>query len=194
MALGSTGRLRAPGKEFRGVSRQDKLHPPQIDDASPAIPAGNDQLQIDLRLGLDQVAAVEEEKLRNDPRRRPTRRELARLARQLYDARRGRDRMFDGRLLGEPAWDMLLALYCLPAQGIVLCATSLGYAANVAPSTGTRWQNILLEQGLMRRGPSISDKRQQLVGLTNKGRILMERYLIRLFYCSSCVGAAVSDE
>ena len=78
---------------------------------------------------------------------------------------------------------MLLALYCLPTRGITLGVTSLGHAANVPPSTGTRWQKLLLDEGLIQRGSHVSDARQQLVGLTAKGRMLMERYLIRLFYC-----------
>lgn len=165
------------------MSRQDRLNPPPIDDVLPEEPVDDDQLQIDLRLGLDEVAAAEEEKLRTGSRRRPTRRELTRLASQLYEARRGRDRLFNGKLFGEPAWDMLLALYCLPARGIVLTATSLDYAANVPLSTGTRWQRLLLDQDLIKRGPDIADGRQQLVALTETGRMLMEKYLIRLFYC-----------
>jgi len=165
------------------VSRQDRLNPPLIDNVLRGGPVDDDRLQIDVRLGLDRVAAAEEEKLRSGSRRRPTRRELTQLASKLYEARRGRDRVFDDNLFGEPAWDMLLALYCLPPRGIVLTATSLGYAANVPPSTGTRWQKLLLEQGLIKRGPDISDGRQQLVGLSETGRMLMERYLIRLFYC-----------
>jgi DNA-binding MarR family transcriptional regulator len=165
------------------VSRQDRLNPPQINNVLPEGPVDDDRLQVDIRLGLDKVAAAEEEKLRNGLRRRPTRRELTQIASRLYDARRGRDRLFNDKLFGEPAWDMLLALYCLPARGLILTATSLGYAANVPPSTGTRWQKLLLDQGLIKRGPDISDGRQQLVALSDTGRSLMERYLIRLYYC-----------
>jgi len=168
----------------RNVSRQDKLTPPAIDDVPREAPMDDDLLQIDLRLGLDEVAAAEEEKLRKGPRR-PTRRQLGQLAGKLYDARRGRDRVFNDQLFGEPAWDMLLALYCLPIRGIPLCVTSLAYAANVPPSTGTRWLELLLDRGLIKRGPHPSDGRQQLVGLSHKGRMLMERYLIRLFYCQT---------
>jgi len=91
------------------VSRQDKFNPPEIDDGHPVAPADDDWLQIELRLGLDEVAAAEEERLRHAPRRRPTRHQLAQLALKLYDARRGRDRIFRDQLFGEPAWDMLLA-------------------------------------------------------------------------------------
>lgn len=165
------------------MSRQDRLNLPEIDTVLPDAPVDDDRLQIGVRLGLDEVAAVEEENLRNAPRSRPTRRELTQLAIKLYKARRARDRLFDYKLFGEPAWDMLLALYCLPACGEILTATSLGYAANVAPSTATRWQKLLHGRGLIKRGPDICDGRQQLIALSDKGRMLMERYLIRLSFC-----------
>lgn len=165
------------------MSRQDKLKPPKIDNGLPVIPVDGDRLQIELRLGLDELAAAEEERLRNVPRRRPTRRQLAQLALKLYDARRGRDRIFEDQLFGEPAWDMLLALYGLPYRGISLGVTSLGHAADVPPTTGLRWQTLLMREELIERGPAIRDSRQQLVRLTNKGRYLMDKYLLRLFYC-----------
>ena len=165
------------------MSRQDRLDPPKIENGQSDNPVDDDRLQIDLRLGLDEVAAVEEEKLRGRPRRRPTRCELTELACKLYDARRGRDRVFNDKLFGEPAWDMLLALYCLPSRGFSLGVTSLGHAANVPPTTGMRWQKTLFGEDLIRKGPHVSDARQQLVGLTDNGRLLMEKYLIRLFYC-----------
>ena len=167
------------------MSRQDELNTPQIEDGRPETPVDDGRLQIDLRLGLDEVAAAEEERLRSAPRRRPTRRELVQLACNLYDARRGRERIFGDQLFGEPAWDMLLALYCLPSRGLVIGVTSLGYAANVPPTTGLRWQKVLLEEGLIERGPHDSDARQRLVRLTEQGRHLMERYLLRLFYCEA---------
>jgi len=86
---------------------------------------------------------------------------------------------------GEPAWDMLLALYCLPSRGEVLGVSSLGYAADVPPTTALRWQKTLFDDGLIERGPV--DGRIQLVRLSSKGRMLLERYLIRLFYCEAAV-------
>jgi len=142
-------------------------------------------LHIDLRLELDQIADLHAEQLRLKSRRAPTRKELVRLACRIYDARRTRDRMFDRELFGEPAWDMLLALYCLPARGERLGVTSLSHAANVAQATGHRWQIILTEHELIERGPKELDARRQLLRLTEKGRKLLENYLTRLFYCDT---------
>jgi DNA-binding MarR family transcriptional regulator len=123
-----------------------------------------------------------EARLRRERERRPpTKSELCCLADELYEARRMRDRMLDQELFGEPAWDMLLALYCMPNRGICLGVTSLSHAARVPEATGSRCQKVLLERGLIRRGPHVHDARQQLVGLTDKGRQLLEKYLIRIF-------------
>jgi DNA-binding MarR family transcriptional regulator len=165
------------------VSCQDKLDLPEIESVLPEAPADDDRLQIDLRLGLEKVTAAEEEKLRLRPRKRPTRPQLIRLAYHLFKARRARDRIFDEQLFGEPAWDMLLALYCLPQRGELLTVSSLSNVANVPSATGIRWQRILAEEGLIKRGPHILDARVRLVGLTQQGRLLMEEYLTKLFFC-----------
>lgn len=165
------------------MSRQDRLHPLEIDDVLPDGLADDDRLQIGLRLGLDKVAAVEVEKLRLRPRRRPNRLQLVSLARHLYQARLDRKKLFDGELFGEPAWDMLLALYHLPQRGEVLTVSTLTVAAGIPATTGLRWQQTLIDEGLIQRGPHILDRRLQLVGLTHQGRLLMDEYLTRLFFC-----------
>lgn len=165
------------------MSSQDKLNRQEIENERPETPVDDDRLQLDLRLGLDEVAAAEEEQLHASSRRQPSKKELVRLACKLYDARRGRDRLFNSRLFGEPAWDMLLALYGLPSRGELLSVTSLGYAADVPPSTALRWQRTLIEEGLIERFTVEFDTRLQLVRLTPKGQMLLERYLIKLFYC-----------
>ena len=128
---------------------------------------------------------VEGEELRKTSTpEQPTEHELLDLAERLYESRRRRDRMFTVKLFGEPAWDMLLALYYMPRRGIMLGVMSLGHAANIPPTTGVRWQKVLEEQGFIERGPKVTDSRQQLVRLTETGRALMSKYLIRLYYCN----------
>lgn len=164
------------------MSREEQLISANAPDDA-AEPSSDDiRLQIDVRLRLDEVAAIEAEQLLAQSRRAPARRELCRLACRIYDARRARDRVLDRKLFGEPAWDMLLALYCLPARGERLRVTALTHAAGVPVTTGHRWQQILLEKGLIERGPEGMDARKQLVRLTETGRKLLEDYLTRLFY------------
>ena len=164
------------------MSRKDQLKPPSTTPASLEPGCDDVLLQINLRLRLDEVAEVEAKLLGDRPPRAPTRRELWNLAGRLYDARRVRERMINSNLFGEPAWDMLLALYCLPVRAICLSTTSLSHAANVPVATGARWQKTLLDLGLIRYGPHLRDDRQRLVGLTKKGKQLMEGYLTRLFH------------
>lgn len=78
---------------------------------------------------------------------------------------------------------MLLALYHMPQRGELLTVTSLSNAADVPITTGLRWQQRLIDEGLIKRGPHVLDRRVQLMGLTHQGRLLMEEYLTRLFNC-----------
>jgi len=175
------GRWRTPR-----MSRQDKFEASQIEPVPSEYSEHADQLQIDLRLKLGEVAHLEAELLRRNAHRQPTRQELARIACKIFDARRSRDRILDKERQGlfrEPAWDMLLALYCLPTRGELLTITSLTYAAEIPQATGHRWQKILMDNGLIERGPdTCDDLRKRFVRLTPRGKSLMQVYLTRLFY------------
>ena len=145
------------------------------------------RMQINLRLRLDEVAEEEANHLRASARRLPNRKELYRLACRIYDSRRARDKIIDRKLFGEPAWDMLLALYCLPARGEIMTVTSLSLAACGPQATGIRWQRTMTEEGLIERGPPGVDKRKQFIRLTAVGRAMMDRYRTHLFYCDTPV-------
>lgn len=162
------------------MSRENRIAiTPSADEA-----AGDEiRIQMSLRLRLDQIAATEAVQLRAIAPRTPTHRELRELAWRIYDSRRARDKIIDQKLFGEPAWDMLLSLYCLPARGEIMTASSLSYASCVSPSTGFRWQKTLTDEELIERGPQGVDLRKQMIRLTDKGRTLMDRYLTHLFYC-----------
>jgi DNA-binding MarR family transcriptional regulator len=167
------------------MSRHDNVNPPFLIGASMESTADEIRLEIDLRLKLEEIVESQAELLMAQARRQhPTRQQLCTLASSIYDARRTRDRIFDSKLFGEPAWDMLLALYCLPARGEMLRASALGFAANVPPTTGLRWEGVLLNEGLIERGPQELPLRKQFFKLTEKGRLLLERYLVRLFNCT----------
>jgi len=108
------------------------------------------------------------------------RRELCQLAYQIYERRRIRERVLGRKLFGEPAWDMLLALYCLPTRGEALRPTALSHAACVPVATGMRWQLLLAKEGLIERAPPELPSRRRFVRLTANGRDLIERYLARI--------------
>jgi len=169
------------------MSQEKSLKPSNCLTEAPEPASENIRLQIELRLSLDEVANASAEVLRSKELRIPTRRELSQLACRIYDARRTRDRMLDRQMFGEPAWDMLLALYCLPARGELLGITALTLAADVPQTTGHRWQAMLTDEELIERGPAGMDARRQNVRLTAKGRTLLEAYLTRLYYCDTPV-------
>lgn len=167
------------------MSREDQISKTAIGPDIAEFLRDEVNSQLNVRLPLDKVAGAEAERLLAESRRTPTRRELCRLACRIYDGRRARDRMLDQKLFGEPAWDMLLALYCLPARGEMLSVTALAHAANAPLSTGHRWQQILMNKGIIERGPEGVDARRQFVRLTRFGREMLEHYLTRLFYCDT---------
>ena len=137
------------------------------------------RIQIDLRLNRDDLA-IDVRPLERGRRNAPSPADLSKLACRIYDARRERDKLLDRKLFGEPAWDMLLALYCLPARGEQLSVTALSQASGVAQTTALRWQAILLKEGLIERIDDEADARRAFVRLTSESRALLDDYLLRL--------------
>ena len=179
------------------MSSQDPLFFPAFVSGSGELDGENMLLQVSLRLRLDEIVDEEAEQLRLSARSAPTEKELRRLAYTIYSNRRLRDRVADRRLFGEPAWDMLLALYCLPPRGEMLTVTTLSYAADCPQSTGLRWQKVLSESGLIERGPDGIDGRRKFIRLTADGKQLMLRVLSRLHStselgCAKCLKRVAS--
>lgn len=170
------------------MSRQDYITPSTTVESNKQLDADDVLLQVNLRLRLNEVAAVEAEQLRISARRKPTRHELGQLAKRIYEARRLRERVMRDQLFGEPAWDMLLELY---RSGCSINA--LSHAANCPPTTGARWQKVLTKQGLIERGPPGAPALKQIVRLTETGRALMDQYLTRLFYCENPIPPTIRE-
>ena len=143
-------------------------------------------LRVDLRLRLDEIVRIEADHLRSEPPAQPSARDLIALAGRIYEARRDRERVFRQKIFGEPAWDMLLALYYLPKRGELLSVTGLCHAAAVPPTTGLRYQAELTREGLIDRGPPGTDQRMQFMRLTSLVRELLAKYLRRLFNTGAC--------
>lgn len=89
--------------------------------------------------------------------------------------RRARDRVMPEGLTGEPAWDILLALYSEePGE---LTVSSVCHGSGVPPTTAARWIGVLASQGFLERTKHPRDDRVVLVSLTAKGRLIVERCL-----------------
>lgn len=100
------------------------------------------------------------------------------LARQAYDDRRQRDRVFnDPALFGEPAWDILLDLFVSYRDGRKISTSSACIGAAVPPTTALRWLTVLSERGMIEREDDPNDARRHFVRLTPHGYDLMLEYL-----------------
>ena len=107
--------------------------------------------------------------------------QLTVLAYRMYDARRARARFLPNSMLGEPVWDMLLALYCLPSRNERLSISGLCHAAGVPPTTALRWVNLMGERDLIDRKDDPDDRRRTHVVLSERGRALMSTYLASVY-------------
>jgi len=89
--------------------------------------------------------------------------------------RRARDRVMPSGLTGEPAWDILLALYSEdPGE---LTVSSVCHGSGVPPTTAARWIGVLDVRGFIERSKHPRDDRIVLVSLTPQGRVIVERCL-----------------
>ena len=116
---------------------------------------------------------------------------LVDLACRIYDTRRARARYFDGLALGEPLWDMLLALFCLPSRGERLTVSNLSLAADIPQTTGLRWTHRIERHGLIERTRDPTDGRRVYLKLTDKGERLMLDFLSAIYHQLT---RGVSDE
>jgi DNA-binding MarR family transcriptional regulator len=108
---------------------------------------------------------------------RPSAAELLAFARALYVARQQRSRFLNPDLLGEPGWDMLLALFVAGGEQRPLTVSDLAGASGVPPTTAYRWIQTLHEQKLTARKRNPFDARVIFVELEPEGRKQMIAYL-----------------
>jgi DNA-binding MarR family transcriptional regulator len=97
--------------------------------------------------------------------------------RQMIMERASRSTFFSGSLFAEPAWDMLLDLYCAHLAQQRACVTSVCAASSVPISTAIRWLRALESHGLVSRSQDPLDSRRFFVSLTPEGIEGMKGYL-----------------
>lgn len=107
---------------------------------------------------------------RNSPR-------LSKRAMSILRFRKERTKTIAPDLLGEPAWEMLLELFCQFAGGAAISLKSLTIASGAAPSTALRQVDKLELEGLIKRQPSLTDGRVTLITLTKQGVLAVGRAL-----------------
>jgi DNA-binding MarR family transcriptional regulator len=102
--------------------------------------------------------------------------ERALLARELYQNRRARDRLFDAELFADPAWDILLILYCASHSQQRLSVSSVCASAAVAATTALRWIGQLCRQELVCKAKSPTDGRITWLYLADQAGQRLDRY------------------
>ena len=97
-------------------------------------------------------------------------------AREEFGNRRRRTATFERPMFGEPAWDMLLALYILDVSGQRQTTGALMQFSGAPITTARRWLDYLVGTGLALRSHHPTDQRIMFVSLTEKGRNALDLY------------------
>jgi DNA-binding MarR family transcriptional regulator len=92
---------------------------------------------------------------------------LPRLACGIHNIRRERRRFFPDQVFADPAWDMILALYCAEGRGERLSVTSLGYSVGLPQATAARWISSLRRAGLVEQQQDERDGRRKFLRLSS---------------------------
>ena len=97
-------------------------------------------------------------------------------ARQVYVSRARRSHIFTKDMFGEPAWDMLLALYVTDQSGPRHTVSGLINFSGVPSTSALRWLKFLDREQLVNRVPHRIDGRVVHIELTDKARDLLDAY------------------
>ena len=100
-------------------------------------------------------------------------------AERLFAERRGRDALFPNGLFGEPAWDLLLAMFIAhdKSQAMILCKAYK--AAGVSDTTGRRLLDRMEQEGLITRRRAPRSRKMRVVELTDLAVEKLVDYLAR---------------
>jgi hypothetical protein len=117
--------------------------------------------------------------------RKPDRNERSAFAGRVYRSRRLRSKYFTEDLFADAAWDILLLLYSLEGEGKRVSVSAVCASAGVPESTGHRWIERLVAEGLVSRERHPSDRRVNWVRLSDRTLARMDGYfddLLSSFY------------
>jgi hypothetical protein len=92
--------------------------------------------------------------------------------------RRQRSKHINASLFGEPAWDMLLALFSNHLAQTDLTIEQVCQTGGPFETTTRRWFDILVTRGLVEVAGNGIDERQNLARLTERGMIAMSRSFV----------------
>ena len=93
------------------------------------------------------------------------------------EMRQLRHKFFNPAMFGEPAFDMLLALYVTNARPPIVSLRMLSPLVGVSESSAVRWLKFLVSEGLAFSVGGDGDPGAIHAAITGKGRIVMGEYL-----------------
>ena len=93
------------------------------------------------------------------------------------EMRQLRHKFLNPAMLGEPAFDMLLALYVTDARPATVSLRMLSPLVGVSESSAVRWLKFLISEGLAFSVGGDGDPGEIHAAITGKGRIVMGGYL-----------------
>ena len=102
---------------------------------------------------------------------------LAHVARAILAERQRRGRLFDPTLFGEPAWDILLALYAGEEESGRQTIGQLIRWVDIPQTTALRWIAHLERRGLLVRRAHPTDMRITFVELAEPARARLAEFL-----------------
>ena len=108
-----------------------------------------------------------------------SRERLVQRARYMLDDRRIRGELFGVAMFGEPAWDIMLALY-VAENGPRKTISRLASVTGSSRTTALRWLDYLEQQQLVRRENHPTDRRTAFVELTEKGKERLDLYFTQV--------------
>lgn len=96
---------------------------------------------------------------------------------RLYAERRRRDALFPDGLFGEPAWDLMLALFTAREKGQPMILCKAYRAAGVTDTTGRRLLDRMEKEGLITRRRAPRSRKMRVVELTDAAASRLIDYL-----------------
>ena len=99
---------------------------------------------------------------------------------KLLAARKRCHSLLDSDLLFDPAWWMLVDLYCAELKGKKLSVTAVTIGSGVPDTTALRYLRVLEERGYIQRVPDENDKRRLFVTISRPIFKAMSDYMAAL--------------
>ncbi len=101
----------------------------------------------------------------------------ASFVRKLIRAEYVRSRVIGGKMMGDPAWNILLDLLLASLEGRKVSVSSACIVSGVATTTGLRLVNRMVDDGILVRIPDSNDGRRHFLGIDPTVEIALKSYL-----------------